>query len=106
MRGAGYNLLTRLLTDVGHTPEQAAAAIARAEYDVLDWSVSVAEGTNWRCPEGRTEDFDTGWMAACDAAGARLAERAEQARVEARNDGLAVPPGRTWSTHARPALSR
>ncbi|MEV7603529.1 hypothetical protein AB0O91_39790 [Kitasatospora sp. NPDC089797] len=44
MRGAGYHLLTRLLTDAGHTPEQAAAAIARAEFDVLDWTVSVAEG--------------------------------------------------------------
>lgn len=95
MRGAGYNLLTQLLVAAGHTPEAAAAAIARLEYDVLDWTVSVAESTNWRGPNDQSDDFDRGWMAACDAAEARLAERAEQARVEARNGGLAVPPGPT-----------
>ncbi|MGW4380928.1 hypothetical protein [Kitasatospora sp. NPDC004531] len=53
------------------------------------------ESTTWCGPDGRTDDFDSGWMAACDAVQARLAEYAERARVEARDGGLAVPPGPT-----------
>ncbi|MFJ5927554.1 hypothetical protein ACIQF6_33665 [Kitasatospora sp. NPDC092948] len=99
-------MLTKLLTAAGHTPEQASAAISWLEYDVLDWAVAVAESTTWRCPDGRGDDFGSGWMDGCDAAQAHLAERAERARVEARDGGLAVPPGpprpTTCSSHPTP----
>ncbi|OKI99907.1 hypothetical protein [Kitasatospora sp. CB01950] len=93
LHGYGRALLTQLLTAAGHTPEQASAAIARLEYDVLDRAVAVVESTTWCGPDGRGDDFDSGWMAGCDAVQARLAEYAERARVEARDGGLAVPPG-------------
>lgn len=54
MRGAGYTLLTQLLVAAGHSPGAAAAAIARAEFDVLDWAESNVTSTGWRCPDGRT----------------------------------------------------
>ncbi|MEE1783096.1 hypothetical protein PUR71_09220 [Streptomyces sp. SP17BM10] len=95
LHGYGRALLTQLLTAAGHTPEQASAAIARLEYDVLDWAAAAAESTTWCWPEGHSDDFDNGWTAGCDATQARLAERAEQARLEARNGGLPVPPGPT-----------
>ncbi|WP_083973990.1 hypothetical protein [Kitasatospora mediocidica] len=50
MRGAGYHLLTRLLTDAGHTSEQAAAANARAGDDVLDRAQANVTSTGCRCP--------------------------------------------------------
>ncbi|MFJ7250095.1 hypothetical protein ACIQWA_36425 [Kitasatospora sp. NPDC098652] len=95
MRGAGYTLLSRLLVAAGHRPEAAAAAIARAEFDILDWAQSNVTSTGWRCPDGRTPDYEAGWQEATEAASARLAEYAERARLQARSGGLAVPPGPT-----------
>ncbi|OKI95128.1 hypothetical protein [Kitasatospora sp. CB01950] len=54
--------------------------------------MAVVESTTWCGPDGRGDDIDSGWVAGCDAARARLAGRAERARVEARDGGLAVPP--------------
>ncbi|MGW7444974.1 hypothetical protein [Kitasatospora sp. NPDC054795] len=95
MRGAGYNLLTQLLVAAGHSPEAAAVAIARAEFDVLDWAQSNVTSTGWRCPDGRTPEYDQGWLDGTGAASARLAEYAERARIQASGSGLAVPPGPT-----------
>ncbi|MFJ1709393.1 hypothetical protein [Kitasatospora sp. NPDC088346] len=38
MRGPGYYLVTDLLVAAGHTREQASAAVARIEFDVLDFA--------------------------------------------------------------------
>ncbi|MFF0294511.1 hypothetical protein ACFYST_15445 [Kitasatospora sp. NPDC004614] len=62
------------------------------EYDILDWALAVAESTTWRCPDEHSDDLDSGRMAGCDVAQARLAERAERARTEARDAGPAAPP--------------
>ncbi|MFJ1796856.1 hypothetical protein [Kitasatospora griseola] len=93
MRGPGYYLVTDLLVAAGHTREQAAAAIARIEWDVLDWAQATASSTGRRSPadrDGRT--YTDGWRGSSLAANARLAEAAERSRVEAQRGGIAVPP--------------
>lgn len=61
MRGSGYHLLTRLLTDAGHTLEQASAAVARLESDVRDFAQGNVASTGRRCPDGRSDDYVDGW---------------------------------------------
>ncbi|MFC8452133.1 hypothetical protein [Kitasatospora sp. NPDC057223] len=95
MRGPGYNLVTDLLVAAGHTREQASAAVARIEWDVLDWAQGTVDSTGLHCPDGTSDNYVDGWYDGSVAAKARLAEHAERARVEARRGGIAVPPGPT-----------
>ena len=94
MRGPGYYLVTDLLVAAGHTREQASAAVARIEWDVLDWAQGTVSSTRLRCPDDRGDYID-GWYDGTVEANACLAEHAERARVEARRGGIAVPPGPT-----------
>ncbi|MFC9330809.1 hypothetical protein [Kitasatospora sp. NPDC057015] len=92
MFGPGYNLVTDLLVAAGRTREQASAVVARIEWDVLDWAQGTVSSTGLRFPDGTSDDYVDGWY---DGSVAAKAQLAEQARVEARNGGLAVPPGPT-----------
>ncbi|WP_405358643.1 hypothetical protein OG535_00360 [Kitasatospora sp. NBC_00085] len=96
MRGPGYHLVTDLLVAAGHTREQASAAVARIESDVLDWAQGTVGSTGLRCPDDRDDCID-GRYEGTVAANTRLAEHAERARVEARRGGIAVSPGSTPS---------
>ena len=92
MRGPGYYLVTDLLVAAGHTREQASAAVARIEWDVLHWAHRTVAGTGQRWPDDRSGDYVAGWYDGSVAAREHLAEQAELAGVEARAAGLAVPP--------------
>ncbi|MFI8085799.1 hypothetical protein ACIF6L_34040 [Kitasatospora sp. NPDC086009] len=92
MRGPGYYLVTDLLVAAGHTREQASAAIARIEWDVLDPVQGTVSSTGRRFPDDRDgRTFINGWRGSSIAVNARLAELAERSRVEAQRGGIAVP---------------
>ncbi len=101
MRGPGYYLVTDLLVAAGHTREQASAAIARIEWDVLDAVQGTVSSTGRRFPHDRHGGYIDGWHDSSIAVNVRLAEFAERSRVEAKRGGIAVPsapnPPIPWS---------
>ncbi|MEV4617028.1 hypothetical protein AB0K43_31185 [Kitasatospora sp. NPDC049258] len=102
MRGPGYYLVTDLLVAAGHTREQASAAIARIEWDVLDAVQGTVSSIGVRFPDDRDGDgYVDGWHDSSIAVNARLAELAERSRVEAKRGGIAMPsapnPPIPWS---------
>lgn len=102
MRGPGYYLVTDLLVAAGHTREQASAAVARIEWDVLDAVQGTVSSIGVRFPADRDGDgYTDGWHDSSIAVNARLAELAECSRVEAKRGGIAVPsapnPPIPWS---------
>ncbi|GLW58866.1 hypothetical protein [Kitasatospora phosalacinea] len=92
MRGPGYYLVTDMLVAAGHTREQASAAVARIEWDVLDAVQGTVSSTGRRFPADRDGDgYTDGWHDSSIAVNARLAEFAERSRVEAERGGISVP---------------
>ncbi|MER5638149.1 hypothetical protein ABT095_14470 [Kitasatospora sp. NPDC002227] len=91
MNGYGRILLAQHLIEAGHSLEYADAAIARDEFDVLDWAAGTAENVVCDGPTGRSRDYDQGWMDGVEAVEARLAVEAERARIEAAAGGITVP---------------
>ncbi|MER5866666.1 hypothetical protein [Kitasatospora sp. NPDC002040] len=89
MNGYGRYLLAQHLMDAGHTRDYALAAVARDEFDVLDWAASAAESAMF---DGPSDDYDQGWMDGAAAVEERLVVEAERARLEAAAGGVSVPP--------------
>lgn len=92
MNGYGLYLLAQHLMDAGHSRDYALAAVARDEFDVLDWAVSVAESAAHRSPRDSGDEYVRGWMAGAAAVEERLVVEAERARLEAAAGGVSVPP--------------
>ncbi|MFC8453690.1 hypothetical protein [Kitasatospora sp. NPDC057223] len=56
-RPAVHYLVTDLLVAAGHTHEQAFAAVARIEWDVLDWAQATVSSTGRRSPGGGSDAY-------------------------------------------------
>ncbi|MGW2401735.1 hypothetical protein ACWCYY_34800 [Kitasatospora sp. NPDC001664] len=102
MRGPGYYRVTDMLVAAGLSRQHASAAVARIEWDVLDWAQGTVSSTGVRFPDDRDGDgYIDGWHDSSIAVNARLAEFAERSRLEAERAGIAVPsapnPPIPWS---------
>ncbi|WP_233533941.1 hypothetical protein [Kitasatospora sp. SolWspMP-SS2h] len=103
MRGLGYTLVADLLVAAGHTREQASAAIARIEWDVLDAVRCTVSSIGVRFPDDRDEDgYVDGWHEQ-QHRGQRLAWPSSPSAPVSR-PSAAASPSRPHRTRRSPSL--
>ena len=79
--------------------KQPAAEVAHLEATLLDFVMELTGTVVWDGPDGRGEDFDRGWVEACEAVQGTLRKRLDMVLASRRN--LARTPPNPTGTSGR-----